>query len=69
MRTVLGTSVPAAIKHCRRRLDDFTDEARQEKIVRLRKSLAEKTYHVRPADLALKIIDHMLHDGTRDRSA
>jgi hypothetical protein len=33
---------------------------RLDKIDRLRKSLAENTYHVSSADLAQKIIDHML---------
>jgi anti-sigma28 factor (negative regulator of flagellin synthesis) len=39
---------------------NFTDDVRLEKIDRLRKSLAENTYHVSSADLAQKIIDHML---------
>jgi anti-sigma28 factor (negative regulator of flagellin synthesis) len=40
--------------------DTFTDDVRLEEIDRLKKSLAENTYHVSSADLAQKIIDDML---------
>jgi hypothetical protein len=40
-------------------LDNFADETRLGKIDKLRKALAEKTYHVSDADLAGKIIEHM----------
>jgi hypothetical protein len=39
---------------------NFTDEARLEHIDRLRKSLGENIYHVSAADLARKIIGHMM---------
>jgi anti-sigma28 factor (negative regulator of flagellin synthesis) len=54
------TSATGPIKDCSGSVDNFTDDVRLEKIDRLRKSLAENTYHVSSADLAQKIIDHML---------
>jgi hypothetical protein len=45
----------------------FTDDVRLEKIDRLKKSLAENTYHVSSADLAQKIIDHLLQFELRNR--
>jgi anti-sigma28 factor (negative regulator of flagellin synthesis) len=59
MRTESGTSATGPIKDRSGSVDNFTDDVRLEKIDRLRKSLAENTYHVSSADLALKILDHM----------
>lgn len=56
----LGVSGSGSIEDCNLSLDNFTDETRLEKIDSLRKALAEKIYHVSAADLARKIIDHML---------
>ena len=56
--TESGKSATGPIKHCSGSGDNFTDDVRPEKIDRLRKSLAENTYHVSFADLAQKIIDH-----------
>jgi anti-sigma28 factor (negative regulator of flagellin synthesis) len=39
---------------------NFKDDVRLEKIARLRKSLAENTYHVSSADLAQKIVDQVV---------
>jgi anti-sigma28 factor (negative regulator of flagellin synthesis) len=58
MRKESGASATGAIKDCS--VDNFTDDVRLEKVDLLRKSLAENTYHVSSADLAQKIIDHML---------
>jgi hypothetical protein len=60
MRTEWGTSATGAIKDYNGRLDDFAEEARLEKIGRLRQSLAENTYHVSATDSARKIIEHMM---------
>jgi anti-sigma28 factor (negative regulator of flagellin synthesis) len=60
MRRESGTSGTGPIKDCSGSLNNFTDEARLEKIDGLRKSLAENSYHVSAADLAGKIIDYML---------
>jgi anti-sigma28 factor (negative regulator of flagellin synthesis) len=59
MRKESGTSATGPIKHCSGSGDNFTDDVRLEKIDRLKKSLAENTYHVSSADLAEKIIDHI----------
>jgi flagellar biosynthesis anti-sigma factor FlgM len=42
-----------------RALDKSMDEARMEKIAKIKKALADGTYHVRAAKVARKIIDHM----------
>jgi hypothetical protein len=47
-------------KDCSECVENFADEARLEQIDRLRNSLSENTYHVSAADLARKIIDHMM---------
>jgi anti-sigma28 factor (negative regulator of flagellin synthesis) len=60
MRKESGTSATGPIKDCSGSVGNFTDDMRLEKIDRLRKSLAENTHHVSSADLAQKIIDHML---------
>jgi anti-sigma28 factor (negative regulator of flagellin synthesis) len=60
MRKESGKSTTGPIKHCSGGVHNFTDDVRLEKIDRLRKSLAENTYHVSSADLAQKIINHML---------
>jgi anti-sigma28 factor (negative regulator of flagellin synthesis) len=60
MRKESGTSAMGPIKHCSDSAASFTDDVRLGKIDRLRKSLAENTYQVSSADLAQKIIDHML---------
>jgi hypothetical protein len=59
MRRESGTSATGPIKYCSGSVDNFTDDVRLGKIDRLRKSLAENTYHVSSADLALKILDHI----------
>lgn len=60
MRRESGTSATGPINHCSDSVHNFTDDVRLEKIDRLRKALAESTYQVNSADLAQKIIDHML---------
>lgn len=45
---------------CGESADNFADKVRLETIDRLTKSLAQSTYHVKAADLAQKIIDHMM---------
>jgi Anti-sigma-28 factor, FlgM len=60
MPTESGTFGTGPAKDCSDGLDNFEDDVRPEKIDRLRKILGEKTYHVSAADLARKIIDHML---------
>jgi anti-sigma28 factor (negative regulator of flagellin synthesis) len=60
MRKESGESGMGLIKDCSGSVDNFTDDVRLAKIDRLRKSLAENTYHVSSEDLAQKIIDHML---------
>jgi flagellar biosynthesis anti-sigma factor FlgM len=40
-------------------LDKSTDEARREKIEKIKKALADGTYHVSAAEVARKIIDSM----------
>jgi flagellar biosynthesis anti-sigma factor FlgM len=42
-----------------RALDKSTDEARREKIEKIKKALADGTYHVSAAEVARKIIDSM----------
>jgi flagellar biosynthesis anti-sigma factor FlgM len=42
-----------------RALDKSMDEARVEKIAKIKKALADGTYHVSAADVARKILDHM----------
>jgi Anti-sigma-28 factor, FlgM len=59
MRRESGKLGTGPIKHCSDSVDNFTDDVRLEKIDRLRKSLAENTYHVSSEDLAQKIIDHI----------
>jgi anti-sigma28 factor (negative regulator of flagellin synthesis) len=54
-----GKSATGPIKDCSGSVDNFTDDARLEKMDRLRQSLADNTYHVDSEDLAQKIIDHM----------
>jgi anti-sigma28 factor (negative regulator of flagellin synthesis) len=56
--TESGASATGPIKDCSGSGDNFTDDVRLEKIDRLKKSLAENTYHVSSEDLAQKIIDH-----------
>jgi anti-sigma28 factor (negative regulator of flagellin synthesis) len=58
MPTESGESGTGPIKDCSGSVDNFTDDVRLEKIDRLRKSLAENTYHVSSEDLAQKIIDY-----------
>jgi anti-sigma28 factor (negative regulator of flagellin synthesis) len=58
MPTESGESGMGATKDCSGSVDNFTDDVRLEKIDRLRKSLAENTYHVSSEDLAQKIIDY-----------
>jgi anti-sigma28 factor (negative regulator of flagellin synthesis) len=58
MRRESGKSATGPINHCS--VHNFTDDVRLEKIDRLRRALAENTYQVSSADLAQKIIDHML---------
>jgi anti-sigma28 factor (negative regulator of flagellin synthesis) len=58
MRKESGKSATGPIK-CSDSLANITDGVRQEKIDRLRKSLAENTYHVSSEDFAQKIIDHI----------
>jgi len=55
-----GKSATGPIKDRSGSGDNFMDDVRLEKIDRLKKSLAENTYHVSSADLAQKIIDDML---------
>jgi anti-sigma28 factor (negative regulator of flagellin synthesis) len=57
-----GEPGPGPIKDCSGSVDNFTDDVRLEKIDRLRKSLADNTYHVSSEDLAQKMIDHMLQE-------
>jgi flagellar biosynthesis anti-sigma factor FlgM len=40
-------------------LDKTMDQVRVEKIAKIKKALANGTYHVSAADVARKIIDHM----------
>jgi hypothetical protein len=61
MRRESDPSGAGPIKECRGRVDNLADKARLEKINHLRKSVAENTYQLSAADLAEKIIDHMLH--------
>ena len=42
-----------------RALDKPMDYARLEKITKIKKALADGTYHVSAADVARKILDHM----------
>ena len=60
MRTESGTSGTGHIKDYSASVDNFADEARVETADRLRKSLAQNTYRVSAADLARKIIEHMM---------
>jgi anti-sigma28 factor (negative regulator of flagellin synthesis) len=60
MRKESGESTTGPIEHCKGSVHNVTDVVRLDKIDRLRKSLAENTYHVSSADLAQKIIDHIL---------
>jgi anti-sigma28 factor (negative regulator of flagellin synthesis) len=56
----LGISVAWSIQDHIRSLDNLVDEAQVEKIANLRKAIGDKTYHVSAADLASKVIDHLL---------
>jgi hypothetical protein len=58
MRKESGKSTTGPINDCSGSVNNFTDHMRLERIDRLRKSLAENTYHVSAADLAQKMIDH-----------
>jgi len=60
MRTESGTSGPGLVTACSDVVDNFGHDVRVEKIDRLRKYIAENTYHVKAVDLARKIIDDML---------
>ena len=42
-----------------RALDKSMDEARMEKIAKIKKALADGTYHVSAAEVARKILDNM----------
>jgi Anti-sigma-28 factor, FlgM len=64
MRKQSGTSSTEPIKDCSGSVENFADEARLKTLDRLRKSLAENTYHVSGADLAEKIIDPILQSRT-----
>jgi anti-sigma28 factor (negative regulator of flagellin synthesis) len=59
MRKESGKSETGPIKDCSGTVDNFTDGVRLEKVDRLKKSLAENTYHVSSEDLAQKIIDQI----------
>jgi Anti-sigma-28 factor, FlgM len=52
-------SAAGPIEDCSGSVDRFTNDVRLEKVDRLKKSLAENTYHVSSDDLAQKIIDHI----------
>ena len=54
----LTAQVQALLDHIRA-LDKSMDEARVEKITKIKKALADGTYHVSAADVARKILDHM----------
>ncbi len=54
---VCGTGSSKGYVHS---VGNVADEARLEKIDKLRKAIAEKTYHVSATDLAGKITDYML---------
>ena len=41
-------------------IDDLVDEERRRKIARLKRAVADGTYHVSAEDLADKLIAHML---------
>jgi anti-sigma28 factor (negative regulator of flagellin synthesis) len=62
-----GKSATGPIKDCSRSVDNFTDDVRLEKIDRLRKSLAQNTYHVSSEDLAQKIMDHISDSPSQGR--
>jgi hypothetical protein len=55
-----GNSGARPIKDCGESPGNFSDVTRLEKIKCLWKSLAKNTYHVGAADLASKVIEHML---------
>ena len=59
MRRESGITAIRPIKDCSGSVENFTDGVRLEKVDRLKKSLAENTYHVSSEDLAQKIIDHI----------
>jgi anti-sigma28 factor (negative regulator of flagellin synthesis) len=56
----LDTSATDPIKDRTGSVDNLRGDVRLEKIDRLRKSLAENTYHVSSAELTQKIIARML---------
>jgi hypothetical protein len=57
MRKEPGKSATGPIKYGSGSVDNFTEDVRLEKIERLRKSIAENTYHVSSEDLP-EIIDY-----------
>ena len=54
----LAAKVQAVLDQIRA-LDKSIDEARMQKIARIKKAIADGTYHVDAAEVARKIIDHM----------
>jgi len=53
-----ATKILSLLDHIRA-LDKSMDEARVEKIAKIKKALEDGTYHVSAADVARKILDHM----------
>jgi flagellar biosynthesis anti-sigma factor FlgM len=57
-KDTLAAKIQSLLDHIRA-LDKSMDGARVEKIAKIKKALADGTYHVSAADVARKIIDHM----------
>jgi flagellar biosynthesis anti-sigma factor FlgM len=57
-KQALAAKILSLLDHIRA-LDKSMDEARMEKIAKIKKALADGTYHVSAAEVARKIIDHM----------
>jgi anti-sigma28 factor (negative regulator of flagellin synthesis) len=54
----LAAKIQSLLDHIRA-LDKTMDQARVEKLLKIKKALADGTYHVSAAEVARKIIDHM----------
>jgi anti-sigma28 factor (negative regulator of flagellin synthesis) len=54
----LAARILSLLDHIRA-LDRSMDQARVEKLLKIKKALADGTYHVSAAEVARKIIDHM----------
>jgi Anti-sigma-28 factor, FlgM len=60
----LGPLDAGSIKECILRLDNGAEEARLDKIEKLKAAIADKAYYVSVPEVARKVMDHMQQRGS-----